>query len=336
MRLYNISTSDTIRITNYAGIFQCGDLWGQSLMIEIRTFRSEDFPRYRDLYLASVGSGPDSRDNRVKSLTVRMSKPGYRPERDLLMAVAGGEPVGFLDGIPEKEIGRMLLHGYTLPRYRRRGAGSSLLARMEKDAASRGLDFLHSCLEETEREGVEFLEKRGFRRVRIYLDFVLDLKDFNASLPDGRKPELRNLRKGGELLLSKIQNSVFKGSWGFCPNTKEDIDFYLRWTGSRIEDVQIMMENKEIAGYFWSHPVPEGPSKKVRIHMLGIHPRYQGRGKGKELLVAGLQRLQAEGWENVDLTVDSENTPARHLYLSLGFRLHRRMFWYEKRLNSPI
>lgn len=305
-------------------------------MIETRTFKPEDFPRYRDLYLKSVGSGPESSAQRVKSLRARMLKPGYRPERDLLLAIEEGELVGFLDGIPEKEIGRMLLHGYTLPHYRRRGIAGSLLARMENDAAARGLNFLHACLEESEREGIEFLETKGFKHVRIYLDFVLNLKEFNVNPPAARKPELRNLRRGGELLLSKIQNSTFKGSWGFCPNTKDDIEFYLKWTGSRIEDVLIMMEQKEIVGYFWSHPVSESPPKRVRIHMLGIEPGFRGRGKGKGLLVAGLQRLQAAGWETVDLTVDSENIPARRLYLSLGFRLHRRMFWYEKNLKSHI
>jgi mycothiol synthase len=64
--------------------------------------------------------------------------------------------------------------------------------------------------------------------------------------------------------------------------------------------------------------------------MIGVDPAYRGKGIGRELMMAGLARLENRGLKVAELTVDSENKTARALYESLGFKLQSSTLWYEK------
>lgn len=62
-----------------------------------------------------------------------------------------------------------------------------------------------------------------------------------------------------------------------------------------------------------------GPDRNGEIYVLGVHPDFAGRGLGKALMTAGLERLAERGCRSADLYVDASNTGAVHLYRSLGF-----------------
>jgi mycothiol synthase len=55
------------------------------------------------------------------------------------------------------------------------------------------------------------------------------------------------------------------------------------------------------------------------IYVIGIHPDAAGRGLGRLLMAAGLQRLRERGIATASLYVDADNEGAVHLYRSLGF-----------------
>jgi ribosomal protein S18 acetylase RimI-like enzyme len=52
---------------------------------------------------------------------------------------------------------------------------------------------------------------------------------------------------------------------------------------------------------------------------LGVEPASRGRGHGRRLADASLDRLRAQGLERVRLTVEGENVAAVRLYHRLGF-----------------
>jgi ribosomal protein S18 acetylase RimI-like enzyme len=54
---------------------------------------------------------------------------------------------------------------------------------------------------------------------------------------------------------------------------------------------------------------------------LGVLPQSRGAGHGRDLIHEVVQRLIADGAQEVRLAVDSENAAAIHLYETLGFRI---------------
>jgi len=63
---------------------------------------------------------------------------------------------------------------------------------------------------------------------------------------------------------------------------------------------------------------------KGNIYGMYIEPEYRGRGLGKSLLLALIERATREctGLEQIHLTVVSKNEAAKRLYISLGFEIY--------------
>lgn len=63
---------------------------------------------------------------------------------------------------------------------------------------------------------------------------------------------------------------------------------------------------------------------KGNIYGMYIEPEYRGRGLGKSLLLALIERATREcaGLEQIHLAVVSNNLPAKRLYISLGFEIY--------------
>lgn len=81
-----------------------------------------------------------------------------------------------------------------------------------------------------------------------------------------------------------------------------------------------------LAGYHWTKiPTDQGAEPEGEVYAIGIDPRWQGRGLGKALTLAGMAYLaqtsdeQGKALDRIVLYVDADNTAAVSLYRSLGF-----------------
>lgn len=63
---------------------------------------------------------------------------------------------------------------------------------------------------------------------------------------------------------------------------------------------------------------------KGNIYGMYVEPQFRGRGVGKALLLALIERAtkECEGLEQIHLTVVSTNQSAKRLYVSLGFEVY--------------
>jgi ribosomal protein S18 acetylase RimI-like enzyme len=69
----------------------------------------------------------------------------------------------------------------------------------------------------------------------------------------------------------------------------------------------------------------------LNLHDLAVHPDFRGQGIGRRLLQAVAAHARATGCCRVTLEVRIDNSPARQLYLSEGFRAgdHPQEFWVK-------
>lgn len=300
--------------------------------VTVRNYTDELFDKLADFYRETLGGVFHSTKKGHKFLEKILNKFDFDPGKDLFIAETGDQIRGLLLIISEFKIRRIILNCQIHKNAPYERVVSALWERGIFRCRELNGDKIHVCLHENFRAGRVFFTESGFVPVRIHVELERDLEEPLISDKVPEMGDVTHFNEGDERLLAEIQNRIFAGSWGFSPNSAEEIEHYLGLTQSRMSDVLLLKDGKNLIGYLWAHPSVWGDSthKKVRIHMFGIVPEYQGKGFGKKLLSVGLRDLRDKGNKTVELTVDEANRPACALYESLGFKEKFTRLWYEK------
>jgi mycothiol synthase len=263
-----------------------------------------------------------------------LGRPNYSLEKDLFIAEWNRRMVGIADITFELRLARAIIDWFVHPAFHRKKVGRELVRYATERGRRLGANVVHSCVQEEDEFNRNFSAELGFFPARCFLEMEIDLSQTFPKISE--RTRIDHFRAGDVALLATTQNRIFTGSWGFCPNSPEEIRYYLRVTDSKWQDILLIQDETKIIGYFWPYTILEeeriGVKKKWRLHMFGIDPEFQGKGWGKKLLWAGLEYLKWKGARAVEITVDQENIPAVGLYKSFGFKMKRRDFWYEKLL----
>jgi len=304
--------------------------------ITIRNYRRNDFNRYAQLLKETETVDRSGRYISNPGLAEELSRPSYFPETDLFVAEIDTEIIGYISVTLEPGIGRALLDCQVHPRHRRKGTASKLFTHAVQRARDAGVGVSQISIPETNAAARSLVTHLGFGYIRRFLELKFNV--YNIPLHDVNYGPFitRSLLQGEEDLLTKLQNRSFEGTWGFNPNTNEEIGYQLNRRGCALEDVRLIFWTDNPVGYCWTSVNSEANAvrgeKKGKIHMLGVDPDYRNKKIGKYALLAGLSFLRRQEIHSVELTVDGENMPARRLYDSQGFKVRSVTQWYEKGL----
>ena len=266
-----------------------------------------------------------------------LGRPNHSPEEDLFIAEKAGNIVGYVDVTAELNIGRVVLSCLVHPEYRGNGVAKKLIERAIDRARELKVKKVHVNISQDNVTTRKLLRKMGFRFIRRFLELRLDLSEVHVPNMGKIGPRYRHMKSGEEEKLVHIQNRSFGDTWGFNPNTTEEIAYRIGLPNCFPEDIILACEGDIEIGYCWTRiyvgedNVTRGG--KGRVYMLGVDPDHRGKGIGREVLLAGLFYLKSNGLGMVDLTVDSKNKAARALYRSAGFLIRTRSLWYEKMLH---
>ncbi|MFP4082226.1 MAG: GNAT family N-acetyltransferase [Candidatus Aminicenantes bacterium] len=296
----------------------------------IRNYRPDDFDKLVD-FCTKVSVFEQEADEAVFAFVMkRLLRPHYFPQKDLFLALENRNLLGFMNILPESRINRAVVSCFILPQYQRKGIASVMWKQSRKRIKEIRAEKVHVCVfEENERAKV-LLEKLDFSPVRRFVELrIKPLNKLNRESPPVQV-NIDHLKPEEESQLASIQNKCFEGSWGFCPNTEQEIKYYLRLTETRPRDVITARskKDKKIIGYCWTQIKKNGQG---RIHMYGVHPDHRRHGIGRFLFLAGLSYLKNRGAQSAQLTVDEKNKPARSIYSSMGFKQAASRIWYQKR-----
>ncbi len=302
----------------------------------ISNYQPADFDKYVRLSIEAEKLEPTGRCVSPQVIAEHLSRPGYSPEQDLFIVEIDKDIVGYMDVAPELAIGRVILSCWVRPEHQRRGLATKLLGCAVHRAKELGAKVAHVNIPQDNVVAKRVLSKLGFECVRRFLELRLDMA--KVSQQDIDQPALgcRHLQRGEEAKLTQIQNRTFAGTWGYNPNTVEEIIYRTNSSTCSPEDIILTCEGDKVIGYCWTEITGGGGTaigRKGRIFMLGADPDYRGRGVGKRALLAGLAHLKSKGLRVAELTVDSENKVACALYQSIGFEVRAGTLWYEKAIN---
>jgi mycothiol synthase len=238
-----------------------------------------------------------------------------------------GNVVGYKLVRPELQIGRTVLDFSLHPSHLNVLSAKEIIRSGISTARLLGAKFLHICVPSSEF-WPDLLFGLGFSKVREY--WAMQRKPSPIKPPNlSDNFVISSFETGDEQTLTSIQNAAFDGSWGFCPNTVEQIKYRLNPGRESNIGVTFLKYGSHTAGYCWPY-IKEGTGPTTGIiGMIGISPEYRKQGLSEPLLLSGLAYLLSEGAGTIELEVDSTNSAAIRLYSSQGFMKISTSYWFE-------
>jgi mycothiol synthase len=304
----------------------------------IRNYRPSDFDNYMRLHIETNKLDRSGRNISKKRLTEELGHPCFFPENNLFIAECGDNIIGYAGVFLESGIKRAVLDCLVHPVHRKKGIATELFHHSIRHAKRAGSRVVQICVKEANLAAKHMASRLAFESIRYFLELRLDLN--GVQLPDVKPGEyiIRALGHGEEDKLTQVQNRAFADSWGFNPNTRDEIAYRINSSGCSLENILVAFIRNRPVGYCWTRMNVEdnpAPGKfKGNIHMLGVDPDFRRKGIGRNVLLAGLSYLSSNGVTVVELTADGEDPKALTLYESVGFEAYSRSEWYEKKLRS--
>jgi ribosomal protein S18 acetylase RimI-like enzyme len=217
-----------------------------------------------------------------------------------------GELIGFahLPDDPEPEACAMV-H----PAARRHGIGRELVAAMSAESRRRGLPAFVLVNDAGSAAGAAFLSANGAGR--LFSEYRLQ-RD-RAVVDDSPRlhPNLVLVPAGPDAteLLVRIRAAAFGDP---IAATRDSIQRRLG-EGNR----------RYFLGLLDGEPIgllrTGAWSGFADVTSFGVLPRHQGRGYGRQMLLAAVDLLRREGWQRIQIEVETENDRALGLYRTCGF-----------------
>lgn len=306
--------------------------------LKIRTYADDDFDSYLALHVASEQLDPIGRRVADLSLKEDLGRPNFNPSTDLWIADLNGELVGSLSVTREAAIGRVLLDGCVHPLHRRKGIATQLLTNALQRISATGIPSAQISIPQANTAAENLLKQMDFTFIRYFLQMQLAIERVRLPSIHNDTTSSRPLEPTETHLLTELQNRCFADTWGFNPNTEEEIAYRLKMQSHSPQDVILTYQDNHPVGYCWTIiKAAENANRKEKkglIHMLGVDPDYRQQDIGKVILCNGLNGLKARGVDIVELTVDSKNLAALALYALVRFKVYAKTAWYEKILNN--
>ncbi len=302
--------------------------------ISVRPFSWDDLANWTDLYNTAFGIAGAEMAFDEPEMRRHLSIPGLDPERDCFLTSESGTDVGLAVLWPELPISRAVLQ-MGVPRPHSHQAVQKNLVKVAIERTRRlPVSMLHTQILSEDDTARRLLHDVGFLPVRRYAT----MRWSGDSIPKVKLPEgfsLRSFQAGSDIrTLTDIQNAAFGDSWGFCPNTVEQVEARVASKSTTPEGILFITHADEVVAYNWTVR-PAGPGGKLgRIAMTGVHAKYRGQGLSRPTVLAGMTWLKAQGVEFIELEMDSSNLSATRVYESLGFEKVSDSVWFELRLGD--
>jgi len=253
---------------------------------------------------------------------------GEGPDRHLL-ATAGPDVVGYAHLDPTDQVAGPAVEVVVHPAHRGRGSGRHLVAAAARHAPDGRLRVWAHGDHPAARAVAARLGLHEVRRLEQWR------RPLDAALPPAPVPAgiaVRAFRPGADddawlaLNARAFAGHPEQGAW-------TGRDLHLRMAESWFDPDGFLLaeEDGRLVGFHWTKVhggtvhggtrsgTGHGHDPIGEVYVLGVDPDAQGRGLGRLLTLAGLERLRSLGLPQAMLYVESDNHAARATYRALGF-----------------
>jgi ribosomal protein S18 acetylase RimI-like enzyme len=235
-----------------------------------------------------------------------------------------GAIVGYLFvdsyGFDEKEL-ILMVH----PDYRRKGIGRTLLNAAQIEGKRRGIKRLILICEDYAPSGQAFVQAVGAQL--DFAEYEMVLGTFCERGTVDERLTFRRARESDMDMLVAIRATdseneerarEYMQEWFYYPKQ----DFYMatfaeKYLGSQEPVGMIRLDEME---------------QDIAIYGFVVVPKYRGRGYGRQILEETIRTIRSVSQKRITLEVDTTNTTAMNLYLSVGFDVETTYNYYALNL----
>lgn len=244
--------------------------------------------------------------------------------REAELFLAGDDPVGVgwieLDMRPLPE-GRILV----LEEHRRQGIGTAVFAAMSSWARERGHDEVEARVRETQQDGLEFAEHRGFAEIGRERGLQLDLTAIDAPVvapPDGIEIVAWAERPDATEGLYAVYCEAVPDVPGEEGNEIETLDVWLtnhmQGPGDRPEATFVALAGDQVVGYA-KLALTDAQPTTAHHDLTAVLRSWRGRGIAGALKATQVRWSKEHGYERLVTQNEERNAPIRTLNERFGY-----------------
>ena len=278
----------------------------------------------------------------------------FDPCKDILFALSYGE-----DGNPSA-IGFSRVSWYTvnidtriyfqtsylLPNWRDRGFWPVMVKQNERRLREIAVSlpfaprcFFQAWASETQEQWISVLESEGYQVARQFNNMLHRLNDIpDRAIPAGL--QIRPVQPEHYQIIWEAKKEVHQELFETVAEnwTEEKYEAWLANPSHTPQLWQVAWDGDQVAGMVLSRideaENRERERKRAYIEHIFVRRAWRQRGLASALIAQSLRVLKAQGMEEAELGVDSENeSGANEFYRRMGYQTFSTDFWFRKQMD---
>ncbi|MFP3378961.1 GNAT family N-acetyltransferase [Bacillus sp. SIMBA_069] len=212
---------------------------------------------------------------------------------------------------------KLELIGFVHPNYRKQHIGTTLLQTAMKEIRIRKADEALLIMNGDSASGKEFA--RHMKLPYLYSEYSMEFKAKEVQKSTKNTIQLTLASSGSLLDLIEISSKAFGDS------AKNTATWLQKMMNSPSYQVYCALIDEKVIGTI---TVSE-QDQSTTLSGFAVHPSYQGKGYGKDILSYMVYTLITKGISIIELDVETKNNHALKLYTQCGFEMKKKHDYYN-------
>ncbi|SCC21709.1 GNAT family N-acetyltransferase [Bacillus wiedmannii] len=212
---------------------------------------------------------------------------------------------------------KLELIGFVHPNYRKQHIGTTLLQTAMKEIRIREADEALLIMNGHSASGKEFA--RHMKLPYLYSEYSMEFKAKEVQKTTKNSIQLTLASSGSLLDLIEISSKAFGDS------AKNTATWLQKMMNSPSYQVYCALIDEKVIGTI---TVSE-QEQSTTLSGFAVHPSYQGKGYGKDILSYMVHTLITKGISTIELDVETKNNHALKLYTQCGFEMKKKHNYYN-------
>ncbi|MCU4956174.1 GNAT family N-acetyltransferase [Bacillus cereus] len=229
----------------------------------------------------------------------------------------GTQLIGTLNMYDFERPTKLELIGFVHPHFRKQRFGTTLLQTAMKEIQNREADEALLIINGDSISGNEFV--KHMKLPYLYSEYSMEFK--TNEIQKTTESNIQLTLAASESLLDLIEIS----STAFGDSVDNTATWLQKMMTSPSHKVYSALINEKAIGTI---TVTE-QEQSTTLSGFAVHPSYQGKGYGKDILSYMVHTLITEGTSTIELDVETKNNHALKLYTQCGFKIKTKHDYYN-------